>query len=146
MQEPTLFDIAISSGMISLLSWPLYVFFAMTQGMTLATNSTKLEQLWWTLDTVWLQLIGGFSWHLPCTYDSTPEILIILTKKKHFDQLAGKYGSSVGLNTETAAALDDETVRSYQIGDKYMFSSWVSYVCLIWSFKGIILGFYTRLT
>lgn len=81
MQEPTLFDIAISSGMISLLSWPLYVFFAMTQGMTLATNSTKLEQLWWTLDTVWLQLIGGFSWHLPCTYDPTPEILIILTKK-----------------------------------------------------------------
>ncbi|KAI5861005.1 hypothetical protein GGS23DRAFT_578304 [Durotheca rogersii] len=58
----------------------------------------------------------------------------------------GVHGSSVGQTFESADLLDDATVESFRIGDKLTFASWVCYICLIWSMKGIVLWYYDRMT
>jgi len=59
---------------------------------------------------------------------------------------ADDYGSFVGLNEQTAAALSDETAARFEIGSKALFVAWISYVTLIWSLKASLLFFYSRLT
>ncbi|KAI1803886.1 hypothetical protein F4811DRAFT_562185 [Daldinia bambusicola] len=58
----------------------------------------------------------------------------------------GIYGSSVGQTYESALALTDEQVESYRTGDKLTFASWICYICLIWTMKGVVLFYYDRLT
>ncbi|KAI0119522.1 hypothetical protein F4814DRAFT_439070 [Daldinia grandis] len=58
----------------------------------------------------------------------------------------GIYGSSVGQTYESALALSNTQVESFRVGDKLTFASWVCYICLIWSMKGVVLFYYDRLT
>ncbi|KAI8966067.1 hypothetical protein F5Y11DRAFT_343759 [Daldinia sp. FL1419] len=58
----------------------------------------------------------------------------------------GVYGSSVGQTYESALTLTDEQVESFRVGDKLTFASWMCYICLIWSMKGVVLFYYDRLT
>jgi hypothetical protein len=59
---------------------------------------------------------------------------------------ADDYGSFVGLNEHTAAALSDEAAARLKIGSKALFVAWISYVTLIWSLNASLLFFYSRLT
>lgn len=55
------------------------------------------------------------------------------------------YGNSIGLTEEELLLLDDVTKHDYRIGDKLHFASWMAYIVLIWSMKGIIIFNYDRL-
>ncbi|OJD29680.1 sedlin protein [Diplodia corticola] len=60
--------------------------------------------------------------------------------------LLNKYGTFIGLTTETADALTDVEAESLATGSKALFGAWMSYICLIWSLKTSVLFFYNRLT
>ena len=62
------------------------------------------------------------------------------------DLRTAENGSFVGLTEETAAALNAEQAHKLQVGSKALFVAWLSYTTLIWSMKGALLCFYSRLT
>ncbi|EKG17905.1 hypothetical protein MPH_04854 [Macrophomina phaseolina MS6] len=61
-------------------------------------------------------------------------------------QVVITHGSFVGLNEESAQALDPATIESLRKGSKALFAAWFTYVSLIWTLKGQVLGYYDKLT
>ncbi|BCR98263.1 uncharacterized protein AKAW2_31582A [Aspergillus luchuensis] len=56
------------------------------------------------------------------------------------------YGSNIGLNATTAAEVPDDQVPSLTKGSIYAFLAWLSYILMVWSFKGVLVFLYNRLT
>ena len=56
------------------------------------------------------------------------------------------HGSNIGLTEKTAAELPDEMVHSYRQGSIYAFVAWISYIFMVWSFKGVLMFLYNRIT
>ncbi|KAL4737447.1 hypothetical protein BDV11DRAFT_191742 [Aspergillus similis] len=56
------------------------------------------------------------------------------------------YGSNIGLNTQTALEVPDDQVEDLREGSIYAFVAWLSYIFLVWSFKGVLIFLYSRLT
>ncbi|OMP84629.1 hypothetical protein BK809_0001732 [Diplodia seriata] len=56
------------------------------------------------------------------------------------------HGSFVGLNEETAQQLAPPMIASLTTGSKALFAAWFTYITLIWTLKGQVLGYYNRLT
>ncbi|KAK2776135.1 hypothetical protein FQN52_003805 [Onygenales sp. PD_12] len=57
-----------------------------------------------------------------------------------------KYGTNVGLNSETALLLPPEKVRDFILGSKCLYVAWIFYMTLTWALKGVLLTLYNRLT
>ncbi|KAI9732442.1 MAG: hypothetical protein M1834_001650 [Cirrosporium novae-zelandiae] len=72
--------------------------------------------------------------------------MVLWTIDNSLIDVMGKHGSFVGLNEQTAAALDEKTVKSYTIGSKALFVAWITYVSMIWCMKAVLLGLYNRIT
>ncbi|CBF71747.1 hypothetical protein AN6924.2 [Aspergillus nidulans FGSC A4] len=56
------------------------------------------------------------------------------------------YGSNIGLNEQTALEVPDDQVEDLREGSIYAFIAWLSYIFLVWSFKGVLIFLYSRLT
>ncbi|KXG53247.1 uncharacterized protein PGRI_002970 [Penicillium griseofulvum] len=56
------------------------------------------------------------------------------------------YGSNIGLNEKTAMEVPDSQVATLRTGSIHAFIAWLSYVFMVWSFKGVLMFFYNRLT
>ncbi|KAL4771973.1 hypothetical protein BDW60DRAFT_207705 [Aspergillus nidulans var. acristatus] len=56
------------------------------------------------------------------------------------------YGSNIGLNAQTALEVPDDKVEDLREGSIYAFIAWLSYIFLVWSFKGVLIFLYSRLT
>ncbi|KAF7596036.1 hypothetical protein BBP40_003816 [Aspergillus hancockii] len=56
------------------------------------------------------------------------------------------YGSNIGLNAETAELVPDEQVPTLRKGSICAFVAWVTYICMVWAFKGVLVFLYNRLT
>ncbi|GLA51457.1 hypothetical protein AnigIFM63604_008054 [Aspergillus niger] len=56
------------------------------------------------------------------------------------------YGSNIGLNDTTATEVPDDQVPSLTKGSIYAFLAWLSYILMVWSFKGVLVFLYNRLT
>ncbi|CAI7572819.1 unnamed protein product [Penicillium glandicola] len=56
------------------------------------------------------------------------------------------YGSNIGLNEKTAMEVPDSQVATLRTGSIQAFVAWLSYVCMVWSFKGVLMFLYNRLT
>ncbi|KAI3054689.1 hypothetical protein CBS147353_11404 [Aspergillus niger] len=55
------------------------------------------------------------------------------------------YGGNIGLNDTTAAEVPDDQVPSLTKGSIHAFLAWLSYILLVWSFKGVLVFLYSRL-
>lgn len=55
-------------------------------------------------------------------------------------------GSNIGLTEKTAMELPDSKVHSYREGSIYAFVAWISYIFMVWSFKGVLMFLYNRIT
>ena len=56
------------------------------------------------------------------------------------------YGSNIGLNEKTAELIPDEKVSDIRKGSICAFIAWVTYICMVWAFKGVLVFLYNRLT
>ncbi|OQE43494.1 hypothetical protein PENCOP_c003G08727 [Penicillium coprophilum] len=56
------------------------------------------------------------------------------------------YGSNIGLDEKTAMEVPDSQVVVLRTGSIHAFVAWISYVCMVWSFKGVLMFLYNRLT
>lgn len=56
------------------------------------------------------------------------------------------YGSNIGLNEKTALEVPDDQVESLQQGSIQAFIAWLSYIFMVWSYKGVLMFLYNRLT
>lgn len=58
------------------------------------------------------------------------------------------HGSSVGLDEKSAQMLagNEATIATLTKGSKALFAAWFTYVTLIWTLKGQVLGYYNKLT
>ncbi|KAI9038877.1 uncharacterized protein KD926_010210 [Aspergillus affinis] len=56
------------------------------------------------------------------------------------------YGSNIGLTEKTAMEVPDEEVAILRKGSIYAFVAWLSYIFMVWSFKGVLMFLYGRLT
>ncbi|KAJ5253490.1 hypothetical protein N7505_012153 [Penicillium chrysogenum] len=56
------------------------------------------------------------------------------------------YGSNIGLNEKTAMEVPDSQVATLRTGSIDAFVAWVSYVFMVWLFKGVLMFLYNRLT
>ncbi|KAJ5448640.1 hypothetical protein N7445_003461 [Penicillium cf. griseofulvum] len=56
------------------------------------------------------------------------------------------YGSNIGFNENTAMEVPDSQVATLRTGSIHAFIAWISYVFMVWSFKGVLMFFYNRLT
>jgi hypothetical protein len=59
---------------------------------------------------------------------------------------ADVYGSNIGLNDKTAMEVPDSQVAALRTGSIDAFVAWISYVFMVWSFKGVLMFLYHRLT
>lgn len=50
------------------------------------------------------------------------------------------------MTDELALSLTPEQYKSHETGAKWLFAGWYIYVSLIWSLKGIMLSFFSRVT
>ncbi|KAK1148462.1 hypothetical protein N8T08_009467 [Aspergillus melleus] len=56
------------------------------------------------------------------------------------------YGSNIGLTEKTAMEVPDEEVLILRKGSIFAFVAWLSYIFMVWSFKGVLMFLYGRLT
>ncbi|UCK58905.1 hypothetical protein AFCA_001738 [Aspergillus flavus] len=56
------------------------------------------------------------------------------------------YGSNIGLNEKTAELIPDEKVSGIRKGSICAFIAWITYICMVWAFKGVLVFLYNRLT
>ncbi|KAL4915693.1 hypothetical protein BDW62DRAFT_219242 [Aspergillus aurantiobrunneus] len=56
------------------------------------------------------------------------------------------FGSNIGLNDQSALAVPDDQVDSLREGSIDAFIAWLSYIFMVWSFKGVLIFLYSRLT
>ncbi|KAE8353473.1 hypothetical protein BDV28DRAFT_107261 [Aspergillus coremiiformis] len=56
------------------------------------------------------------------------------------------YGSNIGLDSQTAELIPDELVPQIRTGSICAFVAWVTYICMVWAFKGVLVFLYNRLT
>ncbi|KAL4951926.1 hypothetical protein BDW69DRAFT_185888 [Aspergillus filifer] len=56
------------------------------------------------------------------------------------------YGSNIGLNEQSALEVPDSQVGALREGSIYAFISWLAYIFMVWSFKGVLIFLYSRLT
>ncbi|KAF4304744.1 hypothetical protein GTA08_BOTSDO07672 [Botryosphaeria dothidea] len=63
-------------------------------------------------------------------------------------QVVITHGSSVGLDEKSAQMLagNEATIATLAKGSKALFAAWFTYVTLIWTLKGQVLGYYNKLT
>ena len=55
-----------------------------------------------------------------------------------------KYPTNIGLNEVTAMQVPDERIPSIQRGSKIAHFSWTMYICMIFSFKGVMLTLFRK--
>lgn len=58
----------------------------------------------------------------------------------------GTRGSLIGLTPETAELTPDAMVGAIEVGSKALFVAWICYTSFLWSMKGTLLCFYSRIT
>ncbi|XHF99972.1 hypothetical protein AWENTII_003449 [Aspergillus wentii] len=63
-----------------------------------------------------------------------------------FLYLMDVYGSNIGLNNETAMQIPDSEVGRLRQGSIFAFIAWLSYIFMVWSFKGVLMFLYNRIT
>ncbi|KAE8148352.1 hypothetical protein BDV25DRAFT_168538 [Aspergillus avenaceus] len=56
------------------------------------------------------------------------------------------YGSNIGLTAETAELVPDSKVATLRKGSICAFIAWVTYIVMVWAFKGVLVFLYNRLT
>ncbi|KAJ5971654.1 uncharacterized protein N7479_001572 [Penicillium vulpinum] len=56
------------------------------------------------------------------------------------------YGSNIGLNEKTAMEVPDSQVAALRTGSIHAFVAWISYIFMVWLFKGVLMFLYNRLT
>ncbi|OJI95777.1 hypothetical protein ASPVEDRAFT_871137 [Aspergillus versicolor CBS 583.65] len=56
------------------------------------------------------------------------------------------YGSNIGLNEQSALEVPNDQVGALREGSIYAFVSWLAYIFMVWSFKGVLIFLYSRLT
>ncbi|KXH69038.1 hypothetical protein CSAL01_07480 [Colletotrichum salicis] len=61
-------------------------------------------------------------------------------------QIIVEKGSITGMTDEIALSLTPEQYKSHETGAKWLFAAWYVYVSMIWSLKGIMLFFFSRVT
>lgn len=62
------------------------------------------------------------------------------------DYLAEVYGSNIGLNEKTAWEVPDDQVAALREGSIHAFIAWLSYIFMAWSFKGVLIFLYHKMT
>ncbi|KAA8644984.1 uncharacterized protein ATNIH1004_009195 [Aspergillus tanneri] len=56
------------------------------------------------------------------------------------------YGSNIGLTEKTAMEVPDDMAAKLRKGSIFAFIAWLSYIFMVWSFKGVLMFLYSRLT
>ncbi|KAF6801017.1 hypothetical protein CSOJ01_12066 [Colletotrichum sojae] len=72
--------------------------------------------------------------------------IIFFTFEVMMCQIIVEKGSITGMTDELALSLTPEEYKSHETGAKWLFAAWYVYVSLIWSLKGIMLFFFSRVT
>ncbi|KAJ5689627.1 hypothetical protein N7462_004019 [Penicillium macrosclerotiorum] len=54
--------------------------------------------------------------------------------------------SNIGLNNKTAMEIPDDEIADYRAGSIDAFIAWISYIALVWAFKGVLMFLYGRMT
>lgn len=62
------------------------------------------------------------------------------------DYNTGKYGTNIGVTEEALATMSAEEISQREIGSKWLFTGWNTYVALIWALKGCMLCYFNRVT
>ncbi|POR36122.1 Uncharacterized protein TPAR_03687 [Tolypocladium paradoxum] len=60
-------------------------------------------------------------------------------------ELIGQYGTNIGVTGKKTALLTDIEIRRLEFGSKCVLAGWNFYVTLIWTLKGHMLCFYSRI-
>jgi len=83
-----------------------------------------------------------------CTRSSfiSVQVCLCISTLFYINPKADVYGSNIGLNEKTAMEVPDSQVASLRTGSIHAFVAWVSYVFMVWSFKGVLMFLYHRLT
>lgn len=55
-------------------------------------------------------------------------------------------GSNIGLDEKSALEVPDDQVPILRKGSIQAFIAWLSYIFMVWSFKGVLMFLYNRLT
>lgn len=56
------------------------------------------------------------------------------------------YGSNIGLTDKTALEVPDDQVSVLREGSIDAFIAWLSYIFMAWSFKGVLIFLYNKMT
>ncbi|OLN90184.1 hypothetical protein CCHL11_09817 [Colletotrichum chlorophyti] len=72
--------------------------------------------------------------------------ILLFTFEVMMCQIIVEKGSITGMTDEIALSLTPEEYKSHETGAKWLFAAWYIYVSLIWSLKGIMLFFFSRVT
>jgi len=59
---------------------------------------------------------------------------------------ADVYGSNIGLTEKTALEVPDDQVPVLREGSIDAFIAWLSYIFMAWSFKGVLIFLYNKMT
>jgi hypothetical protein len=59
---------------------------------------------------------------------------------------SGKYETNIGVTTEMVEQMSPEEIHRRELGSKWLFTGWNTYVALIWTLKGCMLFFFNRVT
>ncbi|OJJ80132.1 uncharacterized protein ASPGLDRAFT_1502724 [Aspergillus glaucus CBS 516.65] len=73
-------------------------------------------------------------------------VVVWWTMHTVFLYLLDNTGSNIGLNEKSAMEVPDSEVHKLQQGGIFAFLAWISYICLVWSFKGVLMFLYNRIT
>ncbi|KAL2008514.1 hypothetical protein VTN00DRAFT_6708 [Thermoascus crustaceus] len=90
----------------------------------------------------WTTGKGSFYWDDMCL----GFVVIFWTFHTVFLHLVEIYGCNIGLNHETAMQIPDSEVPRLRQGSIFAFIAWLSYIFMVWSFKGVLMFLYNRLT
>ncbi|ETS77326.1 hypothetical protein PFICI_11200 [Pestalotiopsis fici W106-1] len=72
--------------------------------------------------------------------------LILWTMDITVVTLVGKYETNIGVTTEMVEQMSPEEIHDRELGSKWLFTGWNTYVALIWTLKGCMLFFFNRIT
>jgi hypothetical protein len=71
-------------------------------------------------------------------------ILLAVCICAYTDTFVATYPTNIGLNEVTAMQVPDERIPSIQSGSKIAHFSWTMYICMIFSFKGVMLNLFRK--
>lgn len=115
----------------------LYLFYSPSNGIMCTDGGVQLG---------FLDVPHGISislhWYVTL---NIPQYVLFCARRVSHHQV-GVYGSNIGLNEKTALEVPDDQVESLRQGSIHAFIAWLSYIFMVWSFKGVLMFLYNRLT